>query len=202
MDDATSGNMDAHHADVILHAFKDASLSSEDAERFLGDWKPAEFGRNELITEPGSVERRFFVMISGVHAIYFLDRDGNRIVIGFAFDGSYSGVYDSYMNQTPSNFFLQSLTPSSVYYADHQAYSSWFDSYPGFDRWGRLVHGQILFGRVEREMELTTLSSEERFVRFMRRCPEPLRKIPQKWLASYLNMTPETFSRLMNSVAW
>lgn len=195
-------SMDPAHSQIILSCFQAAELADERIEGFLKDWNPVQFSHKELITEAGQIERRLFVVISGVHAIYYPDRDGNRVVIGFAFDGSHSGVYDSFIDQSPSSYFLQSLTPSIAYWVSHESYLKWFDTYPGFDRWGRIVHGKLLIGRVERELELTTLSSEERFVKFMRRCPEPLHRIPQKWLASYLNMTPETFSRLMNSVAW
>ena len=58
----------------------------------------------------------------------------------------------------------------------------------------------MLIGRGKREIELLTLSAEERYINFMRRCPKVLLQIPQKYLASYLNMKPETFSRLRASV--
>ncbi len=48
--------------------------------------------------------------------------------------------------------------------------------------------------------EYRVLNSKERYISFMKRCPDELRIIPQKYLASYLNMKPETFSRLRASV--
>ena len=51
-------------------------------------------------------------------------------------------------------------------------------------------------GRATREMEQIALSAEERYHRFMERSPQLLQLVAQKDLASYLRMTPETFSRL------
>lgn len=187
---------------TVLNAFAVADLSPEDAEAFLELWKPISFPKGAIMTEVGQYEKRFYVVLSGVQAVYLINPKGDRVTIGFSFDGSYSGIYDSFAFGSPSAYFLQALTPSELVYITPEEYHALFDRFPGFDRWGRIVHGQLLMGRVQRELELTTLSSEERFVRFMRRCPEPLRQIPQKWLASYLNMSPETFSRLQNSVAW
>lgn len=165
-------------------------------------WKPKHFNKFEIMTEAGQIERRFYVVISGVQTIYFIDRNGNKIVIAFSFDGSYSGVYDSFTDGAPSGYFLEALTESSLYYIELSDYERLFETFSGFNKWGRIVHGELLRGRVKREIELSTLSSKDRFVNFMNRCPKELKSIPQKYLASYLNMSAETFSRLMNSVPY
>jgi hypothetical protein len=40
----------------------------------------------------------------------------------------------------------------------------------------------------------------ERFIYFVNRNPELLQRVPQKYLASYLNIKPETFSRFKHLV--
>jgi hypothetical protein len=40
------------------------------------------------------------------------------------------------------------------------------------------------------------LNSHERFIHFIKENPDLLQRVPQKYLASYLNIKPETFSRL------
>ena len=39
-------------------------------------------------------------------------------------------------------------------------------------------------------------TTKERFVNFMKQNPELVLRVPQKYLASYLEIQPETFSRL------
>lgn len=196
------GRVSPSERNTILAAFQDASLTAREAEDFLELWRPHACPKGTVMTEVGQVERRFYVVIEGVQVVYMLDRKGQQVAIGFSFGGSYSGIYDSFVFESPSAYYLQALTDSQFFFIRPQDYHALFDRFPGFDRWGRLVHGQLLYGRVQRELELTTLSAEERFVAFMRRCPAPLRSIPHKWLAAYLNMTQETFSRLHNRVAW
>lgn len=75
-------------------------------------------------------------------------------------------------------------------------YDRLFELYPEFNYWGRIVHQELLIGRVKREVELITMTSRERYDSFMERCPKELLQIPQKYLAWYLNMSPETYSRL------
>jgi hypothetical protein len=39
------------------------------------------------------------------------------------------------------------------------------------------------------------MSPRERFLNFVTKNPELMQRVPQKYLASYLNIKPETFSR-------
>lgn len=184
------------HEQLLINAFRNIDLSVEEHPKFFQMWEEIEYDRSDFITSAGKIERHFYVVVSGVQAIYILTKDGDKQVIGFSFDGSFSGVYDSFLMEKPSHYFLEALTPTKLIRMNKQQYDQLFEIYPEFDRWGRIVHQNLLLGRVQREVELITLSAKERYQLFMDRCPEKLRTIPQKYLASYLNMTPETFSRL------
>jgi CRP-like cAMP-binding protein len=185
-----------HVFEIIQSAFQPLSLDAEKHYGFFSFWEAVEFSRHQFITEAGKTEKAFYVVESGVQAIYILDLKGNKNVIGFSFDGSFSGIYDSFLYKKPSAYFLEALTPSKLWKISKANYDQLFELYPEFDRWGRIIHADLLVGRVQREIELTTLTAKERFQLFIDRCPDELRTIPQKYLASYLNMTAETFSRL------
>jgi len=159
-------------------------------------WKPASFPKNAIITAEGAVESHFYWVIEGVQSLYYPTPGGNDMVLGFTYTGNFSGVYDSFVTRRPALCFLQAVTASKVLAISFADMQSLFDKYHSVERFGRLFIESILFGRGIREVELTTLSAEERFARFMKRSPQPLQQVPQKLLASYLNMTPETFSRL------
>ena len=188
--------MTANRRSALQRIFLEARLSESDLTRFEKLWKEKQFSKKQFLTEAGHVERYFYVVLEGVQAIYLIDQKGDKRVLGFSFNGSPSGVYDSFLDQSPSHYFLEALTDSALLALSHTDYMKLFNTYPSFERWGRLFHQEVLIGRVKREVELLTLSAKERYIRFMRRCPPELLQIPQKYLASYLNMTPETFSRL------
>jgi CRP-like cAMP-binding protein len=64
------------------------------------------------------------------------------------------------------------------------------------ERFGRLILEELVVARATREIEQLSLSAEERYRRLLARSPHLLQLVPQKDIASYLRMTPETFSRL------
>jgi hypothetical protein len=63
------------------------------------------------------------------------------------------------------------------------------------ERLGRLVITFTLIQRDKWNMQMMKLTPRERFLKFVERNPDLIQRVPQKQLASYLNIQPETFSR-------
>lgn len=184
------------YSEYLIPAFKPINLSQKEHAEFFEMWSEVSFNRGEVITSNHEIERHFYVVIEGVQCVYVNNNAGEKQIIGFSFDGSFSGIYDSFLHQRQSLYTLEALTASKMICVNLNQYNQWFEKYPEFEHWGRIAHQELLIGRVNREIELITKSAEERFNSFQKRCPKPLLNIPQKYLASYLNMTQETFSRL------
>ncbi|SHG56175.1 Crp/Fnr family transcriptional regulator [Flagellimonas flava] len=182
--------------------FPQVIMTEEEENHFKSLWSVKTFNQYDLITEAGSVERYFYFVLEGVQAIYILNEKGEKVVLGFSYSGSPSGAFDSFIKKQPSDTFLEALKPSKMLAISYGDYQSLFQNYPDFYAWGHEFFQNILFGRLSREVELLTLSAEQRYKAFMQRCPDELKVIPQKYLASYLNMTPETFSRLRSSASY
>ncbi|MEQ8237635.1 MAG: Crp/Fnr family transcriptional regulator [Cyclobacteriaceae bacterium] len=185
------------HRSLIKTVFNTYNTLSEEALDFLdSSYLLKEYKAHDFILEAGRTEKHFYIVVSGVAMIYLINRNGERVVLGFSFEGNFSGVYDSFLKQTPSVLFLETLSPMKALAFSKETYFEFFEKFPEMMKWRALFFEGILLGRLSREAELLTQSAEQRFLSFMERCPEPLLQIPQKYLASYLNMTPETFSRM------
>lgn len=157
---------------------------------------PRTFAARQLILEPGNKERYFYLVKSGVQALYLIDGKGEKVVFGFSYTWTVSGGYDSFVLQQPSQLFIEAITPSELMGLSKPHFDELFVRFPEFYVWRSHFLEMLFFGRISREREFMTLSARDRFVAFMNRCPEELLQIPQKYLASYLGMKPETFSRL------
>ncbi|WP_298923672.1 Crp/Fnr family transcriptional regulator [uncultured Allomuricauda sp.] len=186
----------------LMSFFPQVALTEKEEHHFKSLWSVKTFNQYDLITEAGNIERYFYFVLEGVQAIYILNEKGEKVVLGFSYSGSPSGAFDSFIKKQPSDTFLEALKPSKMLAISFKDYQDLFERHPDFYKWGHEFFQQILFGRLSREVELLTLSAEQRYIAFMQRCPEELKVIPQKYLASYLNMKPETFSRLRSGISY
>lgn len=179
-----------------LNFGKYVSISDEAYSFLFENFVEKEYQQRAFLTESGTVARYFYFALSGVQAGYLINSKGEKVIFGFSYQGSPSGIYDSFVTQTPSSYFMEALTPSRLIGISKEKYDQLFSQFPEFYQWRAHFMETILFGRGSREVEMLTMTAKERFDAFIKRCPDELLQIPQKYLASYLNMTPETFSRL------
>ena len=162
-------------------------------------WHPRSFAKGEFVSRSEVVETWFYIVVSGVQRLY-VEHDGNEHCLGFAYDGSWSGDFDSFVRQRPGRFVVQAVTDSTLVGVQHIDLLRLYDRIPAMERFGRLILEELLTGRATREVEQLSLSAEERYKRLVARSPHLLQRVAQKDIASYLRMTPETFSRLRAKV--
>jgi CRP/FNR family transcriptional regulator, anaerobic regulatory protein len=162
-------------------------------------WMERSFAKGAAVSRAGVVEQWFYVVRSGVQRLYF-EHDGSEHCLGFAYDNSWSGDYDSFLRQKPGRFQVQALTDSVLVGIRHPDLQELYERIPAMERFGRLILEELIAGRATREIELLTMSAGERYRQLLKRSPHLLQLVPQKDIASYLRMTPETFSRLRAGV--
>ena len=169
--------------------------TSEEWDAFLPYWKPFSFAKNTMVTEIGAIEKYFYFINDGLIRGFFV-KNGEEFIIGFSYQGDPSGVYDSFHHQKPSQWALETLLPTSGIRITYTELMALFDQYKVFERWGRMFFTDASIGLGLFIRSLIADTAEEKFQKLMSRSPHVIHLIPQKHLASYLGMTPETFSRM------
>ena len=156
--------------------------------------------RKTILTPKGETEKHLYFITEGVQRAYYLTADDKEATLIFTYPFSFSGVADSFLTQTPSRYFLETLTQSEFLKTSYSQIAALMDRYPNFERFIRLATAHALKGALERQIELQTFSAEQKFTTLLTRSPQVLRLIPHKYLASYLGIDAATFSRLLSTV--
>ena len=65
---------------------------------------------------------------------------------------------------------------------------------------GRLVITHTMVLKDRWQIQLVKMTPRERFLTFVTKNPELMQRVPQKFLASYLNIKPESFSRFKHLI--
>lgn len=175
-------------------------LRQEEWAAFRAAWQPYTCKRKTLLTSSGDTERYLYFVLEGVQRGYYVDASGVEATIIFTYPFSFSGVADSFLTQTPSHYFLETLTPSSFLRTTHRQVEDLMERYPAIRQLILKATSFAFKGVLERLVEIQCFSAEQKFRQLLRRSPHLLNLIPHKYLASYLGIDATTFSKLLGKV--
>ncbi len=175
-------------------------LSETELDAFTNDWQTVTVKRKTILTAAGETERYLYFVLEGVQRAFHLSEQGKEATIVFTYPPSFSGVADSFLTQTPSLYFLETLTASQLLRISHEQVEALIRQYPNIRNLLFKTTAFALKGTLERFIELQCYTNEEKFRTLLRRSPHILNLVPHKYLASYLGMDSTNFSKLLATV--
>lgn len=163
-------------------------------------WVPFTAGRKEILTHAGEPEKYLYFVVEGVQRIYYSDAEGREATLVFTYAPSFGGVIDSLMQQSPSRYYYETLTPSVFLRAPVEKLQASMERHRDLDVLMRKGITGALSGVLERLAEVQSYSAEEKFRSLLKRSPHILQLVPHKYLANYLGIDATNFSKLINRV--
>jgi CRP-like cAMP-binding protein len=173
-------------------------LPDQDWQAFEKIWEPFSAKRKEILTVAGEKEKYLYFVLEGVQRMYYFDDKSREATILFTYPPSFGGVLDAFLLQTPSQFFYETLTPSTFVRTSFSALDELVQSRHNIDKLIRKGLTGAFSGVLERLVQLQCYSSEEKIRGLLKRSPHILQLVPHKYLANYLGIDPSNFSKLIN----
>jgi len=171
------------------------SLTNEEFALLASKLVIRSFDKRELLIKAGEVENYLNFLVKGLARKYFY-KGRTEIITQIAKEGEVVNSSASFLSGSPSPYLVETLEPSTFLSITRDQLERLYENNPRIERVGRIVITHLFLQREEWEHECLRLDTRERFLRFVENNPDLMQRVPQKYLASYLNMKPETFSRL------
>tara|TARA_R110000868_G_scaffold3259_5_gene21334 strand:- start:640 stop:1176 length:537 start_codon:yes stop_codon:yes gene_type:complete len=160
--------------------------------------KEIEICRNEYLKVKGSVDTNLYFVKNGSLRIFIVD-EYEEHTIRFGYKDDFIVSLDSFLTEKASDFYIQALKKSTIKVMSKTNFFDLLNSSNKFHNcWPKLVE-QLILQQIEREKDILTSSPIERYKRVLKRSPQLFQEIPNKHIANYLRMTPETLSRIKKS---
>lgn len=175
-------------------------LSDEDLDMFLSIWEPFSAKRKTLLTRAGDVERHLYFVTNGIQRVYYYDEHDREATIVFTYPPSFAGVADSFLTQSPSRFFAETLTPSDFLRTSFRQLDDLMKQKHAVERMIRALTNTAFSGVLERMIEIQCYTAEEKFRTLLKRSPHLLNLVPHKYIASYLGIDATNFSKMLAKV--
>lgn len=174
-------------------------VSLEQAEILMGFCEMRYFDKRTIILNEGEREEYLNMVINGL-ARKYVRRSKNEVTLQLATEGHIIHSEISFLTRIPSPVVVETIEPSTLISLSYQNMERALEEMPGADRMGRLLLVAMYVKKDERLYNQLHQTTRERFLNYLKNHPHMLQRVPQKYLASYLNIKPETFSRLKHLV--
>lgn len=149
--------------------------------------------------QAGEVCRNVYFVEKGLLRVYFIDKDLNENTFHFALENSFVTDYESFLRQKPAHYSIQVLEDAKLITMSHEMVHSGYKSLKNGERLGRRLAEEYFFLFSNKIKAFYTLNPLERYVLMNKEFPGILSRVPQHYIASYLNISPVHLSRLKNS---
>ncbi|MBL7974651.1 MAG: Crp/Fnr family transcriptional regulator [Candidatus Kapabacteria bacterium] len=161
--------------------------------------QPATFTKNQIIKEEFGVENSLHFIIKG-SAGCFVWKDNNAVCLDLLYENDFLSDYMSLLTQKPSPIYIQAIEPLHVVSITGENLQRVYHHVPMAERVGRIAAESLFIHKQVQQIDLLTLTAEQRYQKLLDRQPQIILRTPQKHIASYLGVTPESFSRIRRNI--
>jgi len=151
--------------------------------------------KRSVVTKAGSTEDRLYFLLDGIFRLYF-EAENKDITLNFGFPGSFISSYTSFLTQKKSDFFLESLTQSNYIFMTRSGLSDLYHTTSCGNQLGLIFTEYNFLYLSKRETDFLIKSPTQRYLDLFEDQAQLIQEIPQKYLASYIGITPQALSRI------
>ena len=174
----------------------DLVLTTEQTAFIRSLWVPREFRKGQFYQRAGEVTTHGAFVARGCFRTYTIDEDGVESIIHFSPERAFVGDIVSATMGTPTSYFVDAIEPSMVLLIDLPSFNRMIETVPAIGRGYRLGLQRSQAAKDRRIAMSLSASAQERYADFVTRHPALAARVPQRMLASYLGISPETLSRV------
>jgi CRP-like cAMP-binding protein len=152
-----------------------------------------------LITEGETLDFLPFIN-DGLMLNYRVDDSGDRHVLQIRSSGFWLGDLYSFFSGKPTKFNIQAYRETELLMMNHETFDFIMKEYPIYERYFRLGIQNAYVDTLAQIFDLHSLSAEERYLLLIEKIPSLLEDIPHYLIASYLNIKPQSLSRIRGNL--
>lgn len=181
---------------LYSHVHPYTQLKKEELMQLLPFLEIKHFEKKEIILHAGEIDNYFNIVMKGMVRKY-TSLGGNReVTLQLATEGHFIHSEMSFNTRMPSELCLQAVEQSILVRIGHARLEEMFQTLTWGEAIGRKLVTRLTAGKEQRMYNMRMKSAKERFLEYVEKHPQMMRRVPQHVLASYLNINPQTFSRL------
>ena len=175
-----------------------APFTEDELNDIAGRFKKRVIGKNDFLLNERAVCKDLVFVQEGCLRLYYVAEE-IEISVWFAFKNSSAIDIYSFISEKPTGYFLQAIEDSEILYLPKSELAKLYITHPKTQQWMRCFWEDAILTLLDRFTALQRDSAEQRYLDLLTK-PPYIQKIPQKYLASFIGVTPTSLSRIRKNI--
>lgn len=177
------------------------NVSLSDIQVLLSTAKSKSFAPSEYLIKEGAVAKDVFFIRKGLIRAFVINEKGDEITIGLRFENQVVASPDIILFNQPARFYYQAIEPTDTYRMDYDLLQSVISKNPKLETSRKYIFQNLLKDAYRRIDSFVLRSPEERYIDFVETNPDLVNRVPDKYIANVLGITPVSLSRIRKRIA-
>ena len=152
--------------------------------------------KKEFLIQEGQIINYMPFINEGLMVNYRIDDSGERHAIQIGSMGFWLGDLNSFFSAKPTKFNIRAYHTTELLMINHETFEFITKEHPVFEKYFRQIIQKAYVNTLEQIYNLHRLSAEERYLDLIKKIPSILDDVPHYLIASYLNVQPQSLSRI------
>ena len=168
-----------------------------------GEWRELEqlldvtdYPKGEALEHQGDHSMEQYFIIDGILKRVVSNAQGKEMILRFAAESDIDTSYAAWRLKTPIPYSIRAVTKVRAARLSMQQWVNFMERHAGVKSEFEFEIMKLMSEVMAHTITLHLLNAPGRVQRFMRKHTALAERLPKKELASYLNLSPETLSRL------
>ena len=151
--------------------------------------------REEVLKESGKATHYLYFILKGSGAI-ILFQEEHFVCTDILHEGEFYGEFLSFLTQTRTPHELRCLEHSTLIRFNRKELYEYYEISGYANEILQAAHLGLYIDKLTQQMNLLSLSAEDHYKLLIKERPYIVKNVPQKYIASFLGITPQSLSRL------
>ena len=155
----------------------------------------------EYFIKEGSIRKNAAYIKKGLLRAYLINQKGEEITTLVRWEDEIIASHDIILHNRPSRFYYQALEDSELLVIDYDLVQKIMQNNPKLEQSRKYFLTKMIKESMERVESFVLLTPEERYIDFVKQKPDIVNRVPDKYIANILGITPVSLSRIRKRIA-